>query len=232
MGRLFEVDWRELFVPQMSLAEMLVRGVCIYFAVCILMRVVLKRQTGKVGLGDLLVVTLVTGICRNPLVADKYSIPDGVGVIGVVLICSYLLDWLAFRFHCVQMLVHPPAVLLVRNGEVIHANLRNELLTEKRLEGQLRSHGVTDLSEVAEAWMESNGEVSVVKHAPGASCRPDFSHGLAEDPDPAELRACLQRQREHLQEAQAEIDEVLRTLPRTAARPADRGGLARRASPE
>src|SRR5438132_2236526 len=99
MERLFAIDWRELFVPQMSLAEMVIRGVCIYLAVCVLMRLVLKRQAGKVGLGDLLVVTLVAGVCRNPLAADKYAIPDGLGVISVILLCSYGVDWLAFHFE-------------------------------------------------------------------------------------------------------------------------------------
>src|SRR5213082_1961091 len=94
MEALFHVDWQALFVPKLSLLEIVLRGTLIYVGLCLLLRVVLKRQAGKVSLSDLLVVTLVAGVCRNSLVADAYSIPDAVGVVAVVLCCSYGLDWL------------------------------------------------------------------------------------------------------------------------------------------
>src|SRR5436190_22965573 len=94
MDYLLKVDWAALFVPKLSLLEILIRGVAIYVGLCLLLRVVLKRQAGKVSLSDLLVITLVAGVCRNPLVADAYSIPDGLGVVAVVLLSSYATDFL------------------------------------------------------------------------------------------------------------------------------------------
>ena len=34
---------------------------------------------------DLLVVSIVAGVCRNPLVRDAYSITDGLSMVAVVL---------------------------------------------------------------------------------------------------------------------------------------------------
>jgi uncharacterized membrane protein YcaP (DUF421 family) len=59
--------------------------------------------------------------------------------------------------------MHPPPVVLVRDGEVEQANLRRELMTESQLRCQLRQRGVTDPADVAEAWIEGSGEISVIR---------------------------------------------------------------------
>src|SRR4051794_4486342 len=163
MDSLLYVDWSKLLVPKLSLAEIVLRGVAVYVGLCLLLRVVLKRQAGKVALSDLLVVTVVAGACRNPLVADAYSLSDGLGVIIVVLCTSYALDWVSYYSRLVHRLCHPPPVVLVRDGVVDHAHLQQELLTEQQLRSKLRSHGVGDPVEVAEAWIEGDGSVSVLK---------------------------------------------------------------------
>lgn len=163
MGFLWKTDWGRLFVPEMSLLEILIRGTLIYLALCLLLRVVLKRQAGKVSLSDLLVVSVVAGVCRNPLVKDAYSITDGVLVVAVVLFWSFAVDWLSFYVPVIHKLTHESPVLLIRDGQVLKENLRRELMTESQLQCKLRRVGVKEPAEVAEAWMEGDGQVSVIK---------------------------------------------------------------------
>src|SRR5258708_31524846 len=116
MDFLWRTDWERLFLPEMSLVEILIRGTFIYLALCLLLRVVLKRQAGKVSMSDLLVVSLVAGVCRNPLVKDAYSVTDGVLVVATILGWSFLLDWLSYRFAFIHAIMHAPPVLLIRDG--------------------------------------------------------------------------------------------------------------------
>lgn len=58
MEYLLHIDWKALFIPQHSLAELMIRGSCIYLSLFFLLRVILKRQMGDVGIGDLLVIVL------------------------------------------------------------------------------------------------------------------------------------------------------------------------------
>jgi uncharacterized membrane protein YcaP (DUF421 family) len=160
---LFRIDWHKLFVPQFSALEIVVRGAITYLALCLLLRLVMKRQTGKVALSDLLVVMLVAGVCRNPLVADAYSITDGMGVVAVILLCNFALDWLSYYSPYAHKLLHPEPVSLVRDGTILHENLQRELMTETQLRSKLRQQGVIDPAEVAEARMEGDGHISVVK---------------------------------------------------------------------
>jgi uncharacterized membrane protein YcaP (DUF421 family) len=163
MDFLWRTDWGRLFTPEMSLLEILVRGTLTYLALCLLLRVVLKRQAGKVSLSDLLVVSIVAGVCRNPLVRDAYSVTDGVLVVLTVLGWSFALDWLSYYVPLIHRLSHPSPVALIRDGQVLKENLEHELITGSRLNCELRKAGVRGLAEVAEAWMEGDGHVSVIK---------------------------------------------------------------------
>ena len=132
MTNWLEMDWVKLFAPQLSLAELLVRALLVYLSLCLMLRVVLKRQAGRVSLNDLLVVSLVAGVCRNPLIRDAYSITDGILVVAAVLACSYAVDWLCYFVPFIHRLLHAPPLLLIRNGQVIKENLRRELMTESQ----------------------------------------------------------------------------------------------------
>src|SRR5262245_22074137 len=59
MDFFWRIDWGRLFTPHMTLPEILIRGTLTYLALCLLLRVVLKRQIGKVSMSDLLVVSIV-----------------------------------------------------------------------------------------------------------------------------------------------------------------------------
>ena len=58
---------------------------------------------------------------------------------------------------------HPQRVELIRDGQVMHDNLQHELMTESQLRCQLRHKGVAKPDDVAEAWIESSGEISVIR---------------------------------------------------------------------
>ena len=59
--------------------------------------------------------------------------------------------------------MHPPALPLIRDGRVLRRNLEQELITDDELLSQLRLQGVRDVSDVAEAYMEGDGRISVIE---------------------------------------------------------------------
>jgi uncharacterized membrane protein YcaP (DUF421 family) len=63
----------------------------------------------------------------------------------------------------VRGFVHPERKKLVVDGRVIRKTLMEELMTEQELLTQIRLNGIEDLAEVKAAYLEGNGEVSVIK---------------------------------------------------------------------
>ncbi len=85
----------------------------------------------------------------------------------VVLALLYLLQAgmaLARRSGAERFLDNNP-LLLMAGPVVIHDHLRQVRVTEQELISQLRAHGVTHMSEVRAAIMESTGSISVLTGA-------------------------------------------------------------------
>jgi uncharacterized membrane protein YcaP (DUF421 family) len=90
-------------------------------------------------------------------------VTEGVTVVATIFAWNFVLDWLAYRSRFIYRLLHPPSLLLVRNGHIQHRNLRSELITRDDLLAQLREQGVEDVRSVKKAFLESDGRVSVIR---------------------------------------------------------------------
>ena len=73
-----------------------------------------------------------------------------------------LVDWVTYKSPRLQKLLEPPP-LLVDDGRVLWRHLRQELMSEQDLQTKLREHGVTHPSQVWKAYMEVDGQVTVIK---------------------------------------------------------------------
>ena len=160
---LFNVDWAHVFVPDTPLLEIVVRGTAMYLALFLLLRLVLKRETGAIGISDLLVVVLIADAAQNGLADNYSSIPDGLILVLTIVFWSWALNWLGFRFRLFQRLVHPDPLPLVRDGRLLRRNLEKELITEGELMSQLRLQGVDNIADVSAAYMEGDGRISVIE---------------------------------------------------------------------
>ena len=118
------------FTPDVSLFEMVVRGVIMYLAIFILLRVVLRGRTGSMTTSDVLVLVIISDAAQNAMSSSYTSITDGIVLVATIVGMSWLFDWLAYHVAFMRRLVHPNASRSVVNGRVIRKNLAQELMTE------------------------------------------------------------------------------------------------------
>jgi uncharacterized membrane protein YcaP (DUF421 family) len=155
-------DWRALLLPSAPLLELAIRGTAMYLGLFVLLRIVLKRHSGKVGIADLIVVVIIADASQNGLAGQYTSVTDGLLLVSVILFWSFAVDWLGYKSPRFQRLVVPRALPLVRDGQLLHENMRRELITHSELMSQLREQGVASLEDVALACIEGTGQISVV----------------------------------------------------------------------
>lgn len=160
---LFTVDWRELFIPQVSLLELFIRGTFMYFALFLLFRYVVRRDPGDLSIADMLLVVIVADAAQNAMAGGYQSITEGVILVGTLVFWNYALDWLAYRLPIMQRFAAPAPLMLVNNGRLVMENLQKEMITEDDVMSKLREQGVEKLSEVKQARLESDGQVSVIR---------------------------------------------------------------------
>jgi uncharacterized membrane protein YcaP (DUF421 family) len=166
VDKIFGFDWEKAFIPTTSILEIVLRGSIMYLSIFFLLRFILRRQAGTVGITDLLVVVLIADAAQNGMASDYTSITEGLILVTTIVVWSYFLDWLGYRFPAVQNLLHPAPLLLVKNGRIYKRNLHKELITDEELMGQLREQGVDKLEKVKEAYMEQDGRISVIATTP------------------------------------------------------------------
>jgi len=154
-------------MPGTPLLEIIVRGSIMYVALFMLLRFILKRETGSLGITDLLVIVLIADAAQNGMAGSYQSITDGLVLVATIIGWSYLLNWLAFRYPFWRKVIQAPRVQLVRDGKFLRRNLDHEKITEDELLAEIHSHGCEDVRDVRAAWIEPDGMVSVIKAGGG-----------------------------------------------------------------
>jgi uncharacterized membrane protein YcaP (DUF421 family) len=167
------IKWQELFFPSVPILELILRGSLVYLAIFALLRFVLKRVTGTLNIGDLLIIVLIADASQNAMSAGYTSVTDGLILVTTIIFWSYFLDWLAYHSPRLESMLHPPPLPLVRNGQMLARNMRRELITVDELMSHLREQGVTSLKQVKLASMEGDGRISVVTHEKHTPRPPD-----------------------------------------------------------
>lgn len=156
------IDWQGLFGLTLAPLELVVRGTAVYWFLFAIFRVVLRRNIGAVGIADVLLVVLIADAAQNAMAGEYRSITDGVILVTTIVAWNVAIDWLAYRMPGLGARLEAPKLPLVRDGKILHRNLRQEWITEEELRSKLRQQGVATLSEVRAAYMESDGAVSVI----------------------------------------------------------------------
>lgn len=163
MEYLYALDFSALFIPKMSLLEIILRGTIAYLGLCVLLRIIPKRQIGRSSISDILFVVLIGGITVDPLTKRAESLTDWFLMLATILLLSYACNALGYRFRWFRMLIQEPPTCLIRGGVILKGNLRREMISEEDLMRELRREGVENPAHVLEAHLEADGEISVVK---------------------------------------------------------------------
>jgi uncharacterized membrane protein YcaP (DUF421 family) len=156
-------DWQELFGLSVSPLELVVRGTAVYWFLVLVFRFVLRRDTGSVGMADILLLVIIADAAQNAMAGEYRSITDGLILISTIIGWNLAIDRLSYYSPSVRRLFEPTEVPLIQNGRVLRRNLRREHIAESELMAKLREEGVEDVKEVKAAYFEPDGKISVIK---------------------------------------------------------------------
>lgn len=162
MSMFVQVDWKAVFVPTVSIVEIILRGSIIYLMIFILMRL-RRRQAGGLGIADVLVVVLIADASQNAMASDYKSITEGFVLVGTIVFWDYTLDYLSFHFPGFRHLITPSPLPLIQDGKMVWRNMRQELVTKEELMEHLREQGIEDVTDVKKACLEGDGQISIIK---------------------------------------------------------------------
>lgn len=154
----------ELFAVRVPVAELLIRGSAIFWFLFLIFRFIMRRDLGAVGIADVLLLVIVADASQNAMAGSYSTISEGFILVATIVGWNWLFDWLAFRSKVLRRFTQPQRLLLVRDGQPQERAMARQFITLDDLESKLRQQGVESLREVKRAYLEGDGEVSVIRY--------------------------------------------------------------------
>ena len=159
-------DWKRMFFgdePPLFLLEILIRTSIIYVYTLVLLRWLGSRTIGQLSTIEFLLV-----IALGSAVGDAMFYPDvplihALAVITVVVVANKALDFVIDRSERAERLIDGRPIEAIRDGVVSREFMDGNTLSRAELFQQLREHGVEHLGQIALAYLETDGRLTVFK---------------------------------------------------------------------
>jgi len=152
-----------LWIPDIPLAEKLLRSVVVYGFLLASFRLSGKRQLGQMTPFDLIVLLIISNVVQNALIGNDNSLGGGLVGAVTILVLNSLVARVTFRSKTSQRLVEHAPTVLVRHGRILSANLERERLSLSEFHAALRREGVVTVSELRYVLLEQDGHLSVIR---------------------------------------------------------------------
>ncbi len=138
------------------------RTIILYFIVTLAIRLMGKRQIGDMQPNELVVTLLISEIAAIPLQDSEQPVSIGIAAILVLVFLEIIISILSMKSFCMRKLLNGKSVVIIKNGVIDQKAMRNVRMTVVDLIEQLRIQNVFNLSDVAFAVLEVNGNLSVL----------------------------------------------------------------------
>lgn len=146
----------------MAAWQMILRAVIVYFATVTMVQFGKKRFMGKATAFDVILGIMLGSIVSRAITGNAPLLAS-LAAAATLLLLHYILSAIACRWHGFGKLIKGRPHVLVRDGHRDGAAMRAAHLTDGDLEEDLRRHGLAGVDTVAEARLERNGDVSIIK---------------------------------------------------------------------
>lgn len=139
----------------------LIRAAVMYAVVIFCVRIMGKRQIGQMQPTELVITLLMSNLAALPIEDGEVPI---LGVIsGILLLVSIeiFISIISLKQSKFRKFLQGNSVLIIEDGEIKQNALKELRMTVDDLSEALRIKDVFDISEVAFAFLETNGALSV-----------------------------------------------------------------------
>ena len=138
-----------------------IRTIILYLILIAVIRMMGKRQIGKMEPSEFVVTMLVANLASIPMQDGGIPLFSGLVPILTVLGVELVLSALSMRSVKLRRLLCGKPVILIENGHILQDNLRSTRITLDELTGHLREKDILDVTTVQYAILETDGNLSV-----------------------------------------------------------------------
>ncbi|MFZ3585373.1 DUF421 domain-containing protein [Loktanella sp. DJP18] len=110
-----------------------------------------------------MLVIIISSAAGDPMFYGHVPLLHGILVLTVVLLLHRLVSIMTNRSERAEDVVEGEPILLVESGRIVEQSLGMDTLSRREFLMHLRQQGVRDVGELEQAFLEPNGQVSVLQ---------------------------------------------------------------------
>src|SRR5438477_6935153 len=103
--------------------DIVLRGIVVFFALYVLMRVIGRRELSSLEPFDLILLIILGDAVQQGLTQDDYSLTGAMLAVGTIAILQIATSWLNFRVPRLRPLLDGDPIVIVRDGKPIERNM-------------------------------------------------------------------------------------------------------------
>lgn len=151
-----------LFVPDLSVAEKVIRPVLVYLFLVVAVRLAGRRELAQLNSFDLVVLMMLANTVQNATIGNDNSMVGGLIGVSALLLVNYAVTRVLYQHPRLDRVIEGEPVVLVRDGRVLRERLAQQAITEGELMEAIRKQGLGSVDQVAQVVLETGGVISVV----------------------------------------------------------------------
>ncbi|MBI2874321.1 MAG: DUF421 domain-containing protein [Firmicutes bacterium] len=173
-----------------------------YVIVLAVVRIMGKREIGKLSPFDLVVAIMIAELAALPMEDPKIPLVHGLIPIGTLLVAQIVFSYACLWSRLARNIVCGRSSILIREGKIDHREMRKVRYNVDDLLTQLREKNYPNLADIEFAILENSGKLSII---PKGDQRPlrgsDMGLKISNDGFPLPLVIDGQVQDDHLHSA-------------------------------
>jgi uncharacterized membrane protein YcaP (DUF421 family) len=160
--------------------DLVLRATVIFLALYLLVRLMGKRELGQMTPFELIVLVVIGDLIQQGVTQNDFSLTGAVIAVSTIAFWALVFSWLSYLSPAAERLLEGEPRVIIRDGELLEANLRRSRLTRSEIESEMRLAGIARLGDVAWGILEPRGKISFIQRAEGGEEEPP-PHPVAEE---------------------------------------------------
>ena len=158
--------WRDLFHPDVSILEKIIRPILVYAFLIAGLRLAGKRELAQLNAFDLVVLLTLSNTVQNAIIGNDNSVSGGIIGATTLLVVNYIVVRFLYFHEPLDRLIEGEPEVLIDCGQLKKEVLEKELITVQELEEAAHKQGFASLDLIDRAILEPGGAISFLAKQP------------------------------------------------------------------
>lgn len=147
----------------MEAGALVFRTVFVYLIVYLVIRIMGKREVGKLSIFDLVISIIIAEIAVFVIEDVKKPLSEGVIPIATLVIIQIGIAYLSLKSQRIRQLLEGSPSYIIRHGKLDREEMRKQRYNLDDLMLQLRQSRITNIADVEFAILETTGKLTVIE---------------------------------------------------------------------